>query len=124
MGFLSVPNLVPWLNIQSLNRHWSVLLDQIPLQLDTEGMKEREDGERGGAGTIIRGRRLFQIFLSKEGGGDYSREVINRGTAVIRGNTVSLIMMITMMMMMMMIMFVMIKIVTEARGKSLIIKAF
>ena len=124
MGFLSVPNLIPWLNIQSLNRHWSVLLDQIPLQLDTEGMKEREDGERGGAGTIIRGRRLFQIFLSKEGGGDYSREVINRGTAVIRGNTVSLIMMITMMMMMMMIMFVMIKIVTEARGKSLIIKAY
>ena len=69
-------------------------------------------------------------------GDDYSREtiisnisikgggVINRGTAVIRGNTVSLIMMITMMMMMMMIMFVMIKIVTEARGKSLIIKAY
>ena len=48
--------------------------------------------------------------------------MINRGTAVIRGNTVSLIMMITMMMMM--IMFVMIKIVTEARGKSLIIKAY
>ena len=67
------------------------------------------------------------------GGDDYSREtiisnisikeggVINRGTAVIRGNTVSLIMMITMMMM---IMFVMIKIVKEARGKSLIIKAY
>ena len=125
MGFLSVPNLVPWLNIQSLNRHWSVLLDQIPLQLDTEGMKEREDGERGGAGTIIRGRRLFQIFLSKEGGGDYSREAINRGTADIQGNKVSLIMMMTMMMMMMMmIMLVMIKIVTEARGKSLIIKAY
>ena len=125
MGFLSVPNLVPWLNIQSLNRHWSVLLDQIPLQLDTEGMKEREDGERGGAGTIIRGRRLCQIFLSKEGGGDYSREAINRGTAVIQGNKVSLIMMMTMMMMMMMmIMLVMIKIVTEARGKSLIIKAY
>ena len=119
MVFLSVPNLVPWLNIQSLNRHWSVLLDQIPLQLDREGIKEREDGERGGAGTIIRGRRLFQIFLSKEGGGDYSREAINRGTAVIQGNKVSLI-----MMMMMMIMLVMIKIVTEARGKSLIIKAY
>ena len=90
-------------------------------------MKEREDGERGGgAGTIIRGRRLFQIFLSKEGGGDYSREAINRGTAVIQGNKVSLIMMMTMMMMMMMmmIMLVMIKIVTEARGKSLIIKAY
>ena len=76
-----------------------------------------------GGGEIIRGRRLFQIFLSK--GGDNSREAINRGTAVIRRNTVSLIMMMKMMMMMMMmIMSVMIKIVTEARGKSLIIKAY
>ena len=46
-------------------------LDQALLQLDREGTKEREDGERGG------------------GGGDYSREAINRGTAIIRGNTVS-----------------------------------
>ena len=45
------------INVQSLNRHWSVLLDQIQLQLDREGIKEREDGERGGGG-----------------GGDYSRE--------------------------------------------------
>ena len=75
----------------------------------------------GGGGKIIRGIRLFQIFLSK--GGDNSREAINRGTAVIRRNTVSLIMMMKMMMMMM-IMSVMIKIVTEARGKSLIIKAY
>ena len=77
-----------------------------------------------GGGKIIRGIRLFQIFLSK--GGDNSREAINRGTAVIRRNTVSLIMMMKMMMMMMMmmIMSVMIKIVTEARGKSLIIKAY
>ena len=118
MGVLSVPNLV---SSKILNRHWSVLLDQIPLQLDREGIKEREDGERG-RGTIIRGRRLFQIFLSK--GGDYSREVINGGTAVIRGNTVSLIMMMTMMMVMIIIMLVMIKIVTEARRKSLIIKAY
>ena len=41
----------------------------------------------GGGGAIIRGRRLFLIFSSK--GGDYSREAINRGTAIIRGNTVS-----------------------------------
>ena len=46
------------INVQSLNRHWSVLLDQIQLQLDREGIKEREDGERGGRG------------------GDYSREAI------------------------------------------------
>ena len=36
------------INVQSLNRHWSVLLDQIQLQPDREGIKEREDGERGG----------------------------------------------------------------------------
>ena len=39
---------------------WSVLLDQIALQLDREGIKEREDGEKGGGG----------------GGGGYSREAI------------------------------------------------
>ena len=60
MGLLSVPNLVPWdCNFQSLNRHWSVLLDQIPLQLDRKGIKESEDGMRGGEGVIIRGRWLF-----------------------------------------------------------------
>ena len=35
---------------------------------------------------IIRGRQLFLIFPSK--GDDYSREEINRGTAIIQGNTV------------------------------------
>ena len=39
-----------------------------------------------GGGEIIRGRRLVQIFPSKRG--DYSREAINRGKAIIRGNTV------------------------------------
>ena len=32
--------------------------------------------------------QLFEIFLSK--GGDYSGEVINRGTAITRGNMVML----------------------------------
>ena len=58
------------------------MLDQIQLQLDREGIKEREDGERGGGG----GGRLFK-------GGDYfeyfhQRGAITRGTAIIRGNTV------------------------------------
>ena len=51
----------------------------MPLPLKREGIKAREDGERGG-GTVIRGRQLFQIFPSKE--------AINRGTAITRGNTV------------------------------------
>ena len=42
-----------------------------------EGMTEREDGESGGGGWGGGGV-----------GGDYSREAINRGTAIIRGNTV------------------------------------
>ena len=55
------------------------MLDQIPLQLDKEGIKEREDGKRGAVG------------------GDYSREAtilnikgeaIIRGKAIIQGNTV------------------------------------
>ena len=65
------------INVQSLNRHWSVLLDQIQLQLDREGIKEREDGERGrggGGGAII---RVFE-------GGDYFKYLHQRG-AIIRG---------------------------------------
>ena len=46
-------------------------------------------GGGGGAAAIIRGRRLFLIFPSK--GGDYSREAINRGAAIIPGNTVLLL---------------------------------
>ena len=38
-------------------------------------MKEREDGKSGGGG-------------SEGAGGDYSREAIDRGTAIIRGNAV------------------------------------
>ena len=50
-------------------------MDQIPLQLlDKEGIKEREDDERVGGGG--------------GGWGDYSREAITRGTAILQGNTV------------------------------------
>ena len=42
----------------------------------------------GGGGGIIRGRQLFETFPSKAGG--YLREAINRGTAIIRGNTVNM----------------------------------
>ena len=47
-----------------------ISLNQTPLQLDRKGI-EREDGDRAGGG-----------------GGDYSRESINQGTAIIRRNTV------------------------------------
>ena len=49
------------------------------------GLLKKEKMARGVGGTIIRGRRLFEIFQPK--GGDYSREAINRGTANIGGNT-------------------------------------
>ena len=68
--------------------------DHIALKLDREGIKGREKSKRGerrkgggGGGAIIRERRLFQIFPSN--GGNYSREAIDQGTAIIRGNTVS-----------------------------------
>ena len=65
------------------------MLDHIALKLDREGKKGREKSKRGerGGGGIFRGRRLFQIFPSN--GGKYSREEIDQGTAIIRGNTVS-----------------------------------
>ena len=61
-------------------------MDHITLKLDREGINGGEKskrGERGGG--IIRGRRLFQIFRSN--GGNYSREAIDRGTAIIRGKS-------------------------------------
>ena len=78
-GFLKCSKLGSLINFQSLNCHWSVLLDQISLQLDRKGMKEREVEER-------RVQLLFE-------GGDYfkyyhQRGAIIRGTAIIRGNTV------------------------------------
>ena len=39
---------------QSLNCHCSVLLNQTPLPLDKEGIKEREDWERNG-GRLLKG---------------------------------------------------------------------
>ena len=44
-----------------------ILLDQTPLQVDREGIREREDGERGREWAYIRGRRLSSIFPSKRG---------------------------------------------------------
>ena len=57
-------------NFHSLNRHWSVLLDHIALQL-YRGDKGRIDGERGD---------YFKYFRQWR--------AINWGTAIIRGNTV------------------------------------
>ena len=60
------------------------MLDQIPLQLDKEGIKVRKDGKWGGGGQLFKGGNHFQYF--RLGGGDYSREAINQGTAIIQGN--------------------------------------
>ena len=52
------------------------------------GIRERENGEGGwggGRGDYSRKTIILNILVK---GGDYSREVINRGTAIIRGHTV------------------------------------
>ena len=49
MGFQICSKFGSLINSQSLNYCWSVLLDQIPRQSDMKGIKEREDGERGGS---------------------------------------------------------------------------
>ena len=71
MGFLSVP-------FQSLNNHWLVLLDQISLQLDREGIKEREDGERVSRGGDYWREAIISNISIKAGqffeGGDYLRD--------------------------------------------------
>ena len=66
-----------------MNRQGSVLLDQTPLQLDREGINKREEGKR--VGGLFEGGDNFKYFIQE---GDYSREAINRGTAIIRGITV------------------------------------
>ena len=59
------------------------MVSEIPIK-ENHIVTSRENGQTGWA--IIRGRRLLCIFPSKEG--DYSREAINPGTAIIGGNTV------------------------------------
>ena len=70
------------INFLSLNRHWSFLLNLIPLQLDrAKGIKGRDKSERGGGGHyfkyfhqrrgIIQGRQLIKsrdgYYLRKYG---------------------------------------------------------
>ena len=86
-GLLKHSKVGSLINFQSLNLHWSVLLDQIPLQLEREGIKEREDDERGG--WHCSRESFIKIFPSK--GGNYSREVINRGTAIIQWYSIYLV---------------------------------
>ena len=51
-----------------------------------EGIKGREEGKRGRGGRLFKGADYFKYFRPK--GGDYSREAINRGTAITRENAV------------------------------------
>ena len=41
------------------------MLDQTPLQLDSEGIKEREDGERGSGGRLFEGGDYFKYIRLK-----------------------------------------------------------
>ena len=81
MGFLSVPNLVPWL----IFRAWIVtdqfLWIRVFFNLTGRGKKKEKMARGVGRGVIILGSWFFRMFLSK--GGNYSREVINQGTTII-----------------------------------------
>ena len=52
-----------------------MLLDQSPLQLGSEGIKERENGERGEGRQLFEEGDFFKYF--------HQRRAINRGTAII-----------------------------------------
>ena len=71
-------------SVSELEASLIILLDQTPLQVDREGIREREDGERGGESAYIRGKRLSSIFNFRLRGVIDSRGAINRGTATIR----------------------------------------
>ena len=49
----------------------------------TSTWQGRKDGKWGGGGQLFKGGNHFQYF--RLGGGDYSREAINQGTAIIQG---------------------------------------
>ena len=74
MGFLSVPNLVPWLILRARNVTDEFCWIRFHLNLTGRSQKKEKLARGVGRGMIIQGRRLFLIFPSK--GGDYSREVI------------------------------------------------
>ena len=61
-------------------------MDQIPLQLDREGIKEREDGERDGGGDYSREAVISNISI--KGGWLFEGGNINQWTAFIQGNVV------------------------------------
>ena len=69
------------------------MLDQTPLHLDREGIKEGKGSERGCEAIIIfEGGNYFKNFRLEGGGGDnYLREMMSRGTAIFRGNMVPLL---------------------------------
>ena len=57
------------INFRSLDSLWSVLLDQIPLQLDRKVIKERENGEKD-VGRVDYSREVIILNISIRGG-DY-----------------------------------------------------
>ena len=80
-GFFSAPNLVPWLlfNVNILGVGAWIVTDEfcrIRFHFNLKGRDMRKSRWREAVG--------------REGGCDYSRKAINRGMAIIRGNTVFL----------------------------------
>ena len=96
MGFLSVSNLVPWLNF--IVNTLSIVTDQFAGSGSSSASSSRftalgidvqvtYSGGREGGGQLFEGGDYFKItFLSK--GGEHLREAINQGTAIIRRKTV------------------------------------
>ena len=80
MGFLRVPNLVLWLIFRARSVTDQFCWISLALQLDREGIKGRENCQRG---DYSREAIILSISV-KEGGGGWG----NRGAAIIWGNTV------------------------------------
>ena len=59
------------------------------LKVGREGIKEREEGKRGGGGGLCKGGGYFKCFCLKGKIINFLREAINQGMAIIfQGNTV------------------------------------
>ena len=92
MGFSSVPNLVPWLifkSITSASELESSLISFTEGRWDEERERKKRGGDKRkrrslkgwGGGQLFEGGDYFKFYFPSKGD-DYSRDAINRGTAI------------------------------------------